>query len=90
MVRKAFVSVGDFCPDEDCRDYGKREIGQVKNIKKSRTGLEIAHVLHTSIPTVQRTRRRFVEEGLEASLNERPRPGGQREPDGRSTTDTTD
>jgi transposase len=38
---------------------------------------EIAASLHTSVPTVQRTRKRFVEGGLEGALNERPRPGGR-------------
>jgi transposase len=38
---------------------------------------EIAASLHTSVPTVQRTRKRFVEGGLEDALNERPRPGGR-------------
>ena len=37
---------------------------------------DIADSLHTSVPTVQRTRKRFVEGGLGA-LNERPRPGGR-------------
>jgi transposase len=35
----------------------------------------IACALHTNRSTVERTRRRFVEEGLEASLSEKPRPG---------------
>jgi transposase len=39
--------------------------------------VEIAAVLHTSVTTVERTRRRFVLEGLRASLNERPRPGAK-------------
>ena len=45
---------------------------------------EIAQVLATSVPTVQRVRRRFVEEGLEPALSERPRIGGalQRKLDG--------
>jgi transposase len=38
---------------------------------------EIAEALHTSVPTVQRTRKRFVEGGLDGALNERPRPGGR-------------
>jgi transposase len=38
---------------------------------------QIAESLHTSVPTVQRTRKRFVEGGLEDALNERPRPGGR-------------
>ena len=35
----------------------------------------IAVALHTNRSTVERTRRRFVEEGLEAALSDRPRPG---------------
>lgn len=38
---------------------------------------EIAEALHTSVSTIERTRRRSVLEGLKASLNERPRPGGR-------------
>lgn len=42
----------------------------------------IAETLHVSVSTVERTRRRFVEEGLTAALTERPRPGGQPKLDG--------
>jgi len=35
----------------------------------------IAAALHVNRSTVERTRRRFVEEGLEAALAEKPRPG---------------
>lgn len=38
---------------------------------------EIVTALGVGVATVERTRRRFVEEGLEA-LNERPRPGARR------------
>lgn len=38
----------------------------------------IAEALHTSLSTVQRTRRRFVEEGFEAALHECRRPGKKR------------
>ena len=38
---------------------------------------EIVEALHTSVPTVQRIRKRFVEGGLDGALNERPRPGGR-------------
>ncbi len=44
---------------------------------EGRTDRDIAEALHTSMPTVQRTRRRFVEGGLDNALNERPRPGGR-------------
>jgi transposase len=37
----------------------------------------IATTLHTGIATVDRTRKRFVEEGLTAALTERRRLGGQ-------------
>ncbi len=37
---------------------------------------EIARALGASVSTVERVRRRFVEEGLEEALSERPRIGG--------------
>ena len=40
------------------------------------TDAEIVTALGVGLATVERTRRRFVEEGLEA-LNERPRPGAR-------------
>jgi len=43
----------------------------------------VAQALHIGIATVERIRKRFVEEGLEAALAERPRPGGQRKLDGK-------
>jgi transposase len=43
----------------------------------------IAAALQVGIATVERMRKRFVEEGLEATLQERPRPGGQRKLDGK-------
>ena len=39
------------------------------------TDEKIAQVLHTSVPTVQRTQRQCVERNLEGALNERPRLG---------------
>jgi hypothetical protein len=42
-----------------------------------------ATALHVAMATVERVRKRFVEEGLEAALRERPRPGGQRRRDGK-------
>jgi len=38
---------------------------------------EIAEALHTSVSTIERTRKRCVMEGLTASLKERPRPGAR-------------
>jgi transposase len=43
----------------------------------------IAAALHLGRATVERTRKRFVEEGLEAALSERPRPGGVPKLDGK-------
>ena len=43
----------------------------------------IARSLGAAVTTVERVRKRFVEEGLEAALSERPRPGAKRKLDGR-------
>jgi transposase len=40
-----------------------------------RTDAEIVEALHTSQSTVERTRRKLVEGGLDFALNERQRPG---------------
>jgi transposase len=47
------------------------------------TDEQIATVLHVGVSTVERIRKRFVEEGLEASLGERARPGKERKLDGK-------
>ena len=39
--------------------------------------MAIATALHVGTATVEGIRKRFVEEGLEAALSERPRPGGR-------------
>ena len=44
---------------------------------------EIADVLLISAATVARARKRYVEEGLEAAINDRPWPGRERELDGK-------
>ena len=44
---------------------------------------EIADVLLINAATVARVRKRFVEEGLEAAVNDRPRPGRERKLDGK-------
>jgi transposase len=50
---------------------------------KGKTDEEIAEALHTSVPTVQRTRQRFVEGNLDRALNEDPRPGASKKLDER-------
>ena len=44
---------------------------------------EIIEALNTSRSTVERTRKRFVEGGLDRALNEDPRPGQRTKLDGR-------
>jgi transposase len=48
------------------------------------TDQTIAQALHAGLATVERVRKRFIEQGLEAALTERPRPGGKRRLDGRT------
>lgn len=43
----------------------------------------IAQVLHSSVSTGERTRKRVVEAGLEAALHEQPRPGARRTLEGK-------
>jgi transposase len=47
------------------------------------TDEQIVAALDTSLSTVERTRRRFVEGGLPKALNDDPRPGAKRKLDGR-------
>jgi transposase len=47
------------------------------------TDREIADELGIHAATVQRTRRRFVEDGMEAALADKPRPGAPPEMDGK-------
>ena len=44
---------------------------------EERTDEEIVKALRIGVSTVERTRRRCVEEGVEAALRERPRPGAR-------------
>jgi transposase len=44
---------------------------------------QIVAALDTSLSTVERTRKRFVEGGLQKALNDDPRPGARRKLDGR-------
>ena len=58
--------------------HKSREILYAHILLKAAQGWTDAHIADafvTSTKTVQRTRRRFVEAGLEAALTEEPRPG---------------
>lgn len=48
------------------------------------TDPQIMAALNVSRPCVERTRKRFVADGLERALNEDPRPGQKRKLDGRA------
>jgi transposase len=57
---------------------GARRLRRAHTLLLANEGMvdkEIARVLNSSVSTVERVRRRFVEEGLEAALSERPRLG---------------
>jgi transposase len=51
---------------------------------QGRSDEEIQTVLSVSPSTVHRVRQRFVEEGLDAALHEKPRSGGPRKLDGKA------
>lgn len=48
------------------------------------TDATIAHTLHVARATVERTRQRFVEGGIDRALDERPRPGARAKLDGKA------
>ena len=50
---------------------------------EGRTDDQIATNVHVGTTTVERLRKRFVEEGLDATLHDRPRPGGTPKLDGK-------
>lgn len=64
---------------------GARKIRRARILLLAEEGYidkEIARALGAAVTTVERVRKRFVEEGLEATLSERPRPGASRKLDG--------
>ena len=65
---------------------GVRKLRRAQMLVLADEGLtdeEIARALDGSVSTVERVRKRFVQEGLKAALSERPRPGARRKLDGR-------
>ena len=63
-----------------------RTVKRALSLLKADQGLrdpEIADVLLVNAATVARARKRYVEEGLEAAINDRPRPGQERRLDGK-------
>jgi transposase len=64
-----------------------RKMKRAQILLKAADGLrdeEIIQALSVNHSTVERTRQRFVEGGLERGLNEDPRPGQRRKLDGRA------
>ena len=77
---------------EHLLDVGRRGTSSARKVKralilcKADEGLrdrEIADSLLVGTATVSRLRKRFVEEGMESALTERPRPGKKRKLDGK-------
>lgn len=64
---------------------GARKIRRARILLLAEEGYidkKIARALGAAVTTVERIRKRFVEEGLEAALSERPRPGATRKLNG--------
>jgi transposase len=84
-VRKKYVVDLDKHERESLRETVRKGQSGARRLRRAHTLLladegltdgEIARALHAGVRTVERTRKRFVEEGLEAALSERPRLGG--------------
>lgn len=85
MAKRYRVTLTDVERDRlhDLTRKGKASVRMVRRAQtlllaaEERTDEDIAKGLQIGVATVERTRRRFVEEGLEASLREQPRPGAR-------------
>lgn len=63
-----------------------RKLCRVQILLQADTGMNDASIaanVHVDVTTVERIRKRFVEEGLDGALHERRRPGGTPKLDGR-------
>jgi transposase len=85
MAKRYRVTLTDEERDRlhDLTRKGKASVRMVRRAQtlllaaEERLDEEIAKALHIGVSTVERTRRRFVEAGLEASLREHSRPGAR-------------
>ena len=74
---------------EDLVARGRTQVREVKRAQillaaaASQGEAQIATAIGTSLATIYRTKRCFVEEGLEAALHDAPRPGGGRKLSGK-------
>jgi transposase len=85
MLKRYRVTLADE-ERERLRGLTRKGTASARMVRRARTLLlaaegridgDIAAALQIGVATVERTRRRFVEEGLEAALTERPRPGAR-------------
>lgn len=85
MVKRYRVSLSDEERDR-LQGLSRKRTASVRMVRRAqalllaaegKTDEEIAEQVRMSVATLERLRRRFVEEGLEASLRERPRPGAR-------------
>lgn len=85
MAKRYRVSLTDE-ERERLHDLTRKGAASARMVRRAQTLLlaaeerideDIAKALHIGVATVERTRRRCVEEGLEAALRERPRPGAR-------------
>ena len=92
MVKKYIVSLTDAERDSLLALTKKGSLGARKlnrahillQADASASDAAIAAALHVGTATVERIRKRFVEGGLEAALNEQPRPGAKPRLDGKA------
>jgi transposase len=86
MAKKYVVDLTE-AERDSLRQLVRRGKARVRRVNRARilmladkdhTDEEIAQALQLGRSTVERTRKRFVEEGLEPALSERPRPGKAR------------
>ncbi len=89
---KKYVVDLDECERDQLEELTTKGKSGARRIRRARILLladegridkEVASFLGAAVTTVERVRKRFVEEGLEAALSERPRPGAARKLDGR-------
>jgi transposase len=91
MVKKYVVTLSD-AQRAELRALMRSGIVSARMLTRARvlllsdqgsTDEQIAATLPVGTTTIERLRRRFVEEGLDATLQERPRPGGTPKLDGK-------
>lgn len=86
MVAKRYVVTLSDEERKGLQELSRRRTAPVRAVRRAqalllaadgKTDEAIAEQLRMGVATVERLRRRFVEEGLAASLRERPRPGAR-------------